>query len=91
MDILIFAIALGTAFLVIPLAVVVRGIRRQERVGLDSRDAGLCAALTRKLLGLSGSCPPAISRAAAREQQSSSGSARRAPARWPALATGARS
>jgi hypothetical protein len=90
MDILISATVIGTALLVIPLAVVVRGIR-QERAGLDSRDAGLCAALTRKLLGLSGSGQPAISRATVCERQSSPDSVRRVSARRTVLVTGARS
>ena len=90
MDILISAFVAGTALLVIPFAVVVHGIRRQERAGLDSRNAGICAALTRGLLGLSGSGQPAVSRASDREQQPASDSVRRASARRTVLATGAR-
>ena len=75
----------------IPLAVVVHGIRRQERAGLHSRDAGLCAALTRKLIGLSGSGEPAIRRTAVSERHSSSNPARRDTSGRAVLATGAQS
>jgi hypothetical protein len=91
MDALIIASVIGTAVLVIPLAVVVHGIRRQERAGLASRDAGLCAALTRKLIGLSGTARPATRRAAANKRHSSSNPARRDKSGRPVLVTGAQS
>ena len=89
MDALIIATVIAIAIIVIPLAVVVHGIRRQERAGIHSRDAGLCAALTRKLIGLSGSGQPSARRADAREQHSSSDQARRDASRRAILATGA--
>lgn len=58
MNAFIITLAPAIAALAVPLAVVARGIRRQEHAGLGSQDAGLCAALTRRLLALCGTLPP---------------------------------
>lgn len=93
MDALLIAFAAAIAAFLIPLMVVVRGIRRQERLGLTRRDAGPCAAFTRKLLGLSGSLEEVAAGpvAAAPPRRPAPEPARRSPARPAALATGARS
>ena len=89
MDAVIIASAIAAAVLAVPLAVIVYGIHRQERVGLNSRNAGLCAALARKLLGLSGSLPPPTGPTTApRGHQRAADPARQA-SRRTALATGA--
>lgn len=53
MDIFLIALTTATALIVVPLAVVAAGIRRQERApSLANPAPGLAAALTRKLLAL---------------------------------------
>lgn len=51
MDIFLIALTAATALIIVPLAVVAAGIRRQERApSLATPAPGLAAALTRKLL-----------------------------------------
>jgi len=99
MNILIIGSALAAAVLVVPLAVIVIGIYRQERAGLAVRHAGACAAVARKVLALQAtqSGPanrPHSVRATARMPRRTPSTAQSdrdpAPARPPALATGAR-
>jgi hypothetical protein len=60
MDIFLIALTTATALIVVPLAIVAAGIRRQERApSLATPAPGLAATLTRKLLGLHADPEPA--------------------------------
>jgi hypothetical protein len=98
MDILIIASALAIATLVVPLAVIVIGIHRQERAGLATRHAGACAAIACKMLALHTTPSSSANRSHAvpaaapmphRKPSTAQADRDPAPAR-PALATGSR-
>jgi hypothetical protein len=100
MDILTIASALAFAALVVPLAIIVIGIHRQERAGLASRHAGLCAAVARNVTALHAtplspaSRPHAIPSAARtphRKPSTTDSGGNSAPAQPPVLAAGGRS
>jgi hypothetical protein len=96
MDILIIASSLASAVIVVPLAVIVIGIQRQEHAAsLVARPPGACAAIARKVLALRAASPPGTQPTSPAPdktpREAATSRTGRNPARPPtALATGAR-